>query len=196
MDLPVYFVAPPTGHAAYYFAAGRNDMLVIDDRNGSPKDIKTLIHAARKHGADVILADFERPPSPAAKEILSELAKQFRTAAPAEYGGDGVEPIFCYDPSKECFSEFKTRLPEKCWLELRPVDKTVIYPAKLSTPAEERGDFFSGELQCRYCLTQRVDGYVLHLYDTPETMHKRLERLASGLYGAVGLQNELTEYGF
>lgn len=205
MDIPFYFLVPPMQAVNGYFCAptveGHGALLIYDDRNELPPDCRELTdrlaNAAEKHGAEVFLADLERPPSPAAYRFVSEMAKRMRTAAPGVYcKNTGAEPILCYDPGMETFEAFVGRLPDKCWLELRPVGKTIKYSAALPAPPKDEADFFSGELGCRYRLTQREDGCVLRLYDTAETMHARLQGLAPRLYGAVGLRNELEDMGF
>ena len=214
MSLPLYFVQDPArgvGRVAgcgWYCApdgtlrspqADRADALVLDDRNPLPGDfdglIASLLAQAEAVQCEVILLDFERPPSEAARRFAGALSQKHRTAAPLPFCTGRCEPIVCYQPSGQTFSEFLDMLDRRpCWAELRPVDETVSYP--VDDPPAGAGEFFSEALQCHYRAEAAENALTLRLFDTPESFSRRFSLLAPRLTAAVGLLNELQAIGF
>ena len=215
MSLPIYFVQDPAlpsaGRVAgcgwccapdgslYCPEAGQTDALVFDDREPLPEGfdglLSSLLSRAEAVRCEVILLDFERPPSDAAKRFAAALSQLHRTAAPLPFCAGGCEPIVCYQPSKQTFPEFLALLRQRpCWAELRPVEETVCYPAE--HPPDGAGDFFSDILQCHYRAERSEDSLVLHLFDTPESFSRRFSRIAPYLLAAVGLPEELRAMEF
>lgn len=203
MALPVYFLLPNL----FGWYAGENgalispkavvpgELLIFDDRNALPEDTGRLIgalnEAMKKTGAKTLLLDFERPPSPAAEHLIEKLAKKHPTVAPEQYeGGADFTPLMCYDPGRELFAEFRRRIIPGSWLELRPVDRLIRFPAETGGTRMET-DTFSEELQCRYRMETAEDGYTLRLYDTSETFRDRFALLSPGFAAAIGLKHEL-----
>lgn len=203
MALPVYFLSPNM----FGWCAGENgalitptetkpkELLIFDDRNALPKDCGRLVNelheAVEKAGAKTLLLDLERPPSPAAEQLIEAMAKIVPTVAPENYGqGSGFTSLVTYDPGKELFEEFQSRIKPGSWLELRPVDRYIRYPAEKAEIGIDT-DEYSAQLQCRYCIKASEDGYILRLYDTPRTFQERFTLLSPRFAAAVGLKHEL-----
>ena len=196
MSLPVYFVCqapqPPPGRIAlcgWHCAPdgtlrgpeipGRADALVFDDRAPLPDIPDTL--------TDALLQ--------AAGRFAGALSQKHRTAAPLPFCTGRCEPIVCYQPSGQTFSEFLDMLDRRpCWAELRPVDETVSY--SVDDPPSGTGEFFSEALQCHYRAEAAENALTLQLFDTPESFSRRFSLLAPRLTAAVGLLNELQAIGF
>ncbi len=215
MFLPVYFVrhageSPPPGR----FAAcgwhclpdgtlfsppdpGKARALVFDDRTPIPAQHSTLtaslLHAAERLGAEVIILDFERPESTCACEFARMLAEGFPTAAPDRFCSGACTPIFCYNPEKQTFARFL--LASRGWIELRPIDQTLRYDSAGPGMSRQGQAYFSKQLECMYQASAGEDGLVLRLFDTPETFQARLGRLQGRFSAAVGLCEELRTFG-
>ena len=178
---------------------GRADALVFDDSSPLPdrpdRLTDNLLRQAEAMGAVVIVLDFERPVSEEALALSQALAARFRTAAPLPFCAGGCEPIVCYRPAHQTFTEFLSALPASpCWAELRPVDETVRFAVEDPPPGED--SFFSEALQCHYRAVAEQDALVLHLFDTPESFSRRFALLEPHLTAAIGLPNELRAMGF
>lgn len=208
MALPVYFLSPnmfgwyagENGALISPKAAAPGELLIFDDRNTLPGDCGRLVSelrkAVEKAGAKTLLLDLERPPSPAAEQLIERMAKILPTVAPEKYGhGSFFTPLVCYDPGKELFAAFQERITPGSWLELRPMDRYIRYPAENAT-IEIETDEFSAQLQCRYRIKSSEDGYILRLYDTPGTFRDRFSLLSPCFAAAVGLKNELDDIRF
>ncbi len=216
MSLPVYFVGMSAREGRFATCGwcansdgmlqepshpDKADALVFDDRNGLPKEshslAEALLSAAKKLDTDLIVLDFERPPSPAACALVAQLSSRCRVAAPEIFcKGSRAEPILSYHPIRETFAEFLRRIPPSSWLELRPVEEEVCYATECALPAQKTSDFFSELLQCHYRPGHSPEGLTLQLFDTPESFRCRVAALASRFCAAIGLQNELAAFGF
>ena len=178
---------------------GRADALVFDDSSPLPdrpdRLTDNLLRQAEAMGAGVIVLDFERPVSEEALALSQALAARFRTAAPLPFCAGGCEPIVCYRPAQQTFTEFLSALPDRpCWAELRPVDETVRYAVE--DPPAGDGSFFSKALQCHYRAMADRDALVLRLFDTPESFSRRFALLEPHLTAAIGLPSELRTMDF
>ena len=216
MTLPLYYLQDPTSDLSDGLAAGCGwycgqdgtlrcpqaehvEALVLDDRNPLPERYDTLLasllaEAAAVHCA-VIVLDFERPVSDIAMRFAGALSQKHRTAAPLRYCTGNCEPIVCYQPSKQTFSEFLALIQKRpSWAELRPVDETVSYP--IGDPPAGAGELFSEILQCHYRAESSENALILRLFDTPESFSRRFSLIAPFLTAAVGLLNELKAIGF
>lgn len=217
MSLPVYFVhshlpEPGPAHFAacgWYCAsdgtlhepeyAGNADALVFDDRfplPGRAEDlVASLLRCAEARASGRIILDFERPVGDEAMELIRQLSERIQTAAPHRFcTAGGCEPIFCYDPSRQTFADFRAQAGQ--WLELRPIKQTVHYPAQDAAPDDAQSDsFFSEVLQCHYRAKTGEGELILELFDTPESFLDRTKLLSGRFHTAVGLWNELNAYG-
>ncbi len=213
MSLPLYFVQDPAqsvGRVAgcgWYCGpdgtlhgpqAAHLDALVFDDREPLPRDcdglLSSLLAQAEAVRCEVIILDFERPVTDAARRFAGALSQSHRTAAPLPFCIGSCEPIVCYRPAKQTFAEFLDLLNRRpCWAELRPVNDTVFYP--MTQPPGGSGEWFSEVLQCHYRAEASEGALTLRLFDTPESFSRRLSRLAPQLTAAVGLLNELQAFG-
>lgn len=214
MTLPIYFVQEPArgirrvAGCGWYCApdgtlhspqAEQVDALVLDDRNPLPEDfdglLSSLLAQAEALRCDVILLDFERTTSEAARRFAGTLSQKHRTAAPLPFCAGNCEPIVCYRPVKQTFCEFLALIRQRpCWAELRPVAETVCYP--IDGPPAGTGEFFSEDLQCHYRADSSEKALTLHLFDTPESFSRRFSLIAPHLSAAVGLLNELQAIDF
>lgn len=219
MSLPVYFVQPPGlpqpagkcclcgWHAAHDGALvsplnpEAANVLVFDDRNALPTFLPSIIDeildAKKEIGAELILLDFERDPTPTSLSFVKSLAAKCAVAAPEAYCTNcPAEPIFCYCPAKETFDTFCRRITHpKAWLELYPIDMEIIYPFPGAYAEKTSQAVFSDILRCNYTARSTQDGLILHLYDSPESFLQRATILVPQLKAAVGLTHELLHFG-
>lgn len=220
MPLPVYFVQPPglspppgalclcgwftapDGSLSMPPAPEHAEALIFDDRRSLPALFEPLIEEIRKAkaeiGAALVVLDFERTPTATSLSFVNALAETCRVVAPEPYCRDNAaEPIFCYCPRKETYGEFCRRITcANAWLELRPVDEEVFYPFDGAILSKNAPELFSDTLKCHYRAVSTPDGLHLHFYDTPESLAGRALDLLPHLKAAIGLRNELTDYGF
>ena len=220
MPLPVYFVQPPglspppgTLCLCGWFAAPDGSLsmppapehaeaLVFDDRGSLPDRFEPVIEEILKAKAEIaasfVVLDLERAPTTTSLSFVKSLSKICRVVAPAPYCRDNeAEPIFCYCPRKETYGEFTQRINvPNAWLELRPVDEILFYPLAGTAHIEHTSECFSEILQCYYRAKSTSQGLHLHFYDTPESLLHRSTALSPKLMAAIGLHNELRDYGF
>ncbi len=207
MPLPLYFIpAPdsdelegkiaacgwyslPDGQVHTPEVAGALDALVFDDRGALPNSWEAVLREAERWQAEVLVLDFERPVCPAAIAFVQALSRRFPTVAPAAFCRESAAiPLSCYRPAEETFAEFLSHLSG--WVELRPVEETVVLPLPGAGEAPASPAFFSEALQCCYHAIEEADRRTLHLFDTPETFQHRFARLAPHAQAAIVLREE------
>ena len=204
MVLPLYLAMSalefqPIPHPAF---------LVLEDSQIPPTGVLPVVTDAFKvdrqfllrlcQGRAGVLLDFERPPSADARELIQGLPCP--AAAPPGYAEDG--PIFLpppplHVPLENYLAPWKDR---EVWLEAALQKQVITVTAEgavispVSPSGELSGGFYSEALCCRFTQKLTEDRAVFTLFDTPDTLKRKLERAASlGVTQAVGLYLELGE---
>ena len=167
---------------------------VVTDR--SPPDKQTLLRLCQ--GCDALLLDFEHPPSADTRRLLQELPCP--AAAPPGYSDTGavfLPPAPLHIPLEDYLSPWKGR---EIWLEAALQKQVITVTAEgaeispVSSSGELSGGFYSERLCCRFIQEFTEDRVVFTLFDTPDTLKRKLERAAElGVARAVGLYVELGE---
>ena len=150
------------------------------------------------HGREAVLLDFEHPPTPSLREMIRGLPCP--CAAPPGYGDGPVflPPAPLHVPLAQYLAPYKGR---DIWLEAALQRQTVTVTASgvtVEPPLPNRsfeGGFYDEKLRCRFTQEFSEDRAVFTLFDTPETLVKKLDHAAAlGVTRAVGLDQELGRY--
>ena len=160
------------------------------------------LHAAAGLDCCGVLLDFERPPSENTRALVPALAEALPcpVAAPPGYCDEPDFPVFLppcplHVPLADYLRPWRGR---EIWLEAALLTQTITVTARGTVyapllPAKGRADgAFDETLKCR-CTAEISDSQVrFTLFDTPETLEKKLaEAAALGVGKAVGLWQEL-----
>ena len=171
-------------------------MLILDDRLPGPLD------PAQAMGADSVLLDFERKPTPDTIRTANKLLRPLDcpVAAPPGYLEDPACPIFLppcplHVPLAEYLAPWQDRA---VWLDVTMQQQNVTVTAegtRYSSPApadRQDGGWFDEVLLCRCAMDVSDEQVVFTLFDTPDTLKRKLEQAAAlGVTRAVGLYQEL-----
>ena len=204
MVLPLYLAMSavefrPIPHPAF---------LVLEDSQIPPPGVLPVVTDAFRvdrqfllrlcQGREALLLDFERPPSADTKKLIQDLPCP--AAAPPGYAEEG--PVFLpppplHVPLENYLAPWKDR---EVWLEAALQKQVITVTAEgavispVSPSGELSGGFYSETLCCRFTQKLTEDRAVFTLFDTPDTLKRKLERAASlGVTRAVGLYLELGE---
>ena len=170
---------------------------VLTDRE--PLDGQALEQMYRAcQGREAAVLDFARPPTEEVREWVRGLPCP--AAAPPGYAERG--PVFLpppplHVPLEAYLSPWRGR---EVWLEAALLRQTVTVTAAgtaVSSPVANHdlsGGFYSRELCCRFNQEFHRDRAVFTLFDTPETLKKKLAQAAAlGVTRAIGLYQELCD---
>lgn len=204
MVLPLYLAMS----AVEFRPIPRPAFLVLEDSQIPPPGVLPVVTDAFRvdrqfllrlcQGRAGVLLDFERPPSADARELIQGLPCP--AAAPPGYAEDG--PVFLpppplHVPLENYLAPWKGR---EVWLEAALQKRVITVTAEgavispVSPSGELSGGFYSEVLCCRFTQKLTEDRAVFTLFDTPDTLKRKLERAASlGVTRAVGLYLELGE---
>ena len=182
--------------------------LVLEDSQIPPPGVLPVVTDAFRvdrqfllrlcQGREALLLDFERPPSADTKKLIQDLPCP--AAAPPGYAEEG--PVFLpppplHVPPENYLAPWKDR---EVWLEAALQKQVITVTAEgavispVSPSGELSGGFYSETLCCRFTQKLTEDRAVFTLFDTPDTLKRKLERAASlGVTRAVGLYLELGE---
>ena len=158
-----------------------------------------LAETIEKFHCESLLLDFQRPPDPESKAMADAIVQALPcpAAATPEYcnGTVFLPPCPLHIPLEEYLLPWKGR---EIWLEaaLCQEDVTVTREGARFVPqfpAEGlTGGFYDEALRCRYKIQTAEDQITFTLFDTPESLEKKLELAQSlGVSRAVGLWQEL-----
>ncbi len=193
-----------TGLSNFPPALPEGSMLILNDRTpiaGHDPDTVAaqLREIAEKQQISRLLLDFQRPDSPA----LSQLIPKILEAVPcpvgisslyARHGAAVLLPPVLEVQMEEYFSPWQDY---EIWLELalgrscRRVDGQGCHPCPVPADDGEKS-FFDERLCCQYHVTVEPDHGDFLLFDTPETLSKKLEKAEqAGAKLAIGLYQEL-----
>ena len=194
--------APLPRHLGVYGPAAQirpGAMLILDDRVPGSLD---PAHIASMVQPESVLLDFEREPDADSVRIAEELSRALScpVAAPPGFLKDPAHPVFLppcplHVPLAEYLHPWQNR---NVWLDVTAQQQVItVTPdgTRYSTPApadRQDGGWFDEVLLCR-CTMETSKGEVCFtLFDTLETLKKKLEQAAAlGVTRAVGLFQEL-----
>ena len=182
-------------------------ILILDDRfpcQGHSPDLAAgqLAEAVRQLGCVSALLDFQRPPEPESLAMVRSLltALPCPAAAASEYAREFSCAVFLPPcplscPLEEYLAPWTGR---EVWLEAALCQEAVTLTEGGAEripqfPPEGLTDgFYSQELCCHYRTSIQPDRVTFTLFDTPESLLKKLEKARSlGITRAVGLYQEL-----
>ena len=183
-------------------------MLILNDnfpcQGHSPSlVVQQIASIIAQFRCESLLLDFQRPPEPES-EVMAEAILQ---AAPCPAA---ATPPFCRDsvflppcplhiPLEEYLLPWKQR---EVWLEEALCQEDVVITRDGARfipqfpPEGLTGGFYDEALRCRYKIQTAEDQITFTLFDTPESLEKKLELAQSlGVSRAVGLWQELGTVG-
>ena len=182
-------------------------MLILIDRmpcqgHSSALVTQQLSDTVRKLGCESILLDFQRPPEPEAAAMIQALLDGLPCpVAVSESYAEGFDcPVFLppsplHLPLTEHLAAWTGR---EIWLEAALCQEdAVVTPGGVSyvprfPPEHLEGGFEEAALCCHYRTKALENEVRFTLYDTPESLQKKLEQAeALGVARAVGLYQEL-----
>ena len=150
-------------------------------------------------GQEALLLDFVRPPTTLPRNILQGLPCP--CGAPPGYRKEGpvfLPPAPLHIPLEQYLAPCRER---EIWLEAALQRQTITVTSSGTTiapPSPNRsfeGGFYDEMLRCRFTQDFHKDRAVFTLFDTPETLVKKLDHAATlGVTRAVGLFQELGHY--
>ena len=150
-------------------------------------------------GQEALLLDFVRPPTTLSQEILQGLPCP--CGAPPGYREKGpvfLPPAPLHMPLEQYLAPYRER---EIWLEAALQRQTVtvtVQGVTIDPPLPNRsfeGGFYDEILRCRFTQDVHEDRAIFTLFDTPETLEKKLDHAAAlGVTRAVGLYQELGRY--
>ena len=171
-----------------------------------------LLRAMSDTGAGGIVCDLERTAQEQAAQLAEHLAAGLSAGQMLIFPEALACPacraqIISYDPIRETFSQLLRRAKSShlvCWLELAPIHLLLPLPVPGNFDAQyhpeelaqlrrrqQAPSFYSEELCCNYFSFLEHDTLYLGLYDTPQTLQRRLKLAQTTCSAAIGLTQEL-----
>lgn len=161
-----------------------------------------LTAAVARLGCESVLLDFERPPEVETCAVVNTILQSLPcpVAVTESFGEEFSCPIFLppaplHMPLAEYLAPWQGR---EIWLEAAlcqeriTVTKSGVSFAPIFPTQQLDGGFYEKKLHCRYDTTVSHDSITFTLFDTPETLNKKLELAHDlGVARAVGLYQEL-----
>ena len=182
-------------------------MLILNDRmrcQGHSPDLVTgqLQEAVARLGCESVLLDFQRPQSPESDALVSRIVQSLPCPVAVTEGFAAqldcpvfLSPAPLHLPLADHLAPWQGR---EIWLEAALGQTEILVTTEGTTAAarfpSERldGGFYEETLLCSYQTKIGTDRVTFTLFDTPETLEKKLELAASlGVTRAVGLWQEL-----
>lgn len=191
-------------------ALPEGSVLILNDRmscSGHSANLVTdqLGDAAVRLKCESVLLDFQRPPEPESQEIVNRIVQSLSCPVAVTEGfAEGLScPVFLApEPLHQSLGEYLAPWKDReVWLEAALCQEDVLLTEKGTQfipqfpPDSLTGGFFEENLCCCYH-TQIVDDCIrFTLFDTPESLQKKLELAHSlGVSRAVGLWQELGDF--
>jgi len=192
------------------YSLPEGSMLILNDRmscQGHSGDLVAgqLQETVTQLGCESVLLDFQRPPEPESKDMVSKIVQTLPcpVAVTEEFAGDLACPVFLspaplHIPLAEHLSSWQGR---EVWLEAALGQEEIVITAKgaalaIQFPSEGlTGGFYEDTLCCNYRTKVDPDRVTFTLFDTVESLEKKLELAHSlGVTRAVGLWQELRTF--
>lgn len=181
--------------------------MILNDRmscQGHSPDLVAgqLQEAVDRLGCESVLLDFQRPREPESDAIVSKIIHSLScpVAVAERFAADLDCPVFLspaplHVPLADHLAPWQGR---EIWLEAALGQGEIIVTAQGTTAATQfppdgfTGGFYEEALCCHYRTKIGGDRIVFTLFDTPESLEKKLEHAHSlGVKRAVGLWQEL-----
>ena len=193
-------------------ALPEGSMLIVTDRmscQGHSADL--VVDQLQKTIADLhcesVLLDFQRPPEPEAELMVQRIVEALPcpVAVTEGYANKLTCPVFLspaplHLPLVDHLTPWRNR---EIWLEAAlgqwevKVTETGVTTVPQFPPDGLSGGFFEKNLCCQYRTKVDKDNVTFTLFDTQESLNKKLELAASlGVKRAVGLWQELGTFQF
>lgn len=185
----------------------QGSILILNDRmpcQGHSPDLAAgqLTDAVSRLECESVLLDFQRAPDPESAAIVNTITQALPCPVAVTEGfAEGFScPVFLgpgplHQPLAEHLAPWKGR---EIWLEAALCQESVIISAQGSSiipifPTEQlSGGFYDDLLRCCYRQTIQQDMLEFTLFDTPESLDKKLELAGElGVTRAIGLWQEL-----
>lgn len=182
-------------------------MLILNDRQscaGHSRDlvVQQLLGAIHKLHCESVLLDFQRPWEPEGDAMVKAIVQALPcpVAVTESFAGDLTCPIFLAPcPLHLALTEYlRPWTGREVWLEAALCQEEIIITKGGTTfspifPTQEPdGGFYDGNLHCRYRTNISDDRITFTLFDTHETLQRKLEQAQSlGVTRAVGLYQEI-----
>ena len=182
-------------------------VLILNDRmpcQGHSPDLVAgqLADAADRLGCESVLLDFQRPPEPESEAMVHRIVRNLScpVAVTERFAADLPCPVFLspaplYLPLADHLAPWQGR---EIWLEAALCQEEILITKKGMNhnpifPTEQlAGGFYDDDLRCFYRTQILGDSIRFTLFDTPESLERKLELAASlGVSRAVGLWQEL-----
>lgn len=202
-----HFCACSDGIANIPEALPENAMLILTDREscaGHSRDLVTqqLLDTVQQFHCESVLLDFQRPWDPESDAMVKAVVEALPcpVAVSEGYAKDLSCPVFLapcplHAPLEGYLRPWRGR---EIWLEAALCQEqiTITESGTSVTPVYPvqhlDGGFYAQSLQCRYYTAVSDDRITFTLFDTPETLKRKLEAAhALGVSRAVGLYQEL-----
>ena len=184
-------------------------MLILNDRmscQGHSSDLvaSQLQDAVQRLGCESVLLDFQRPSEPESKDMASKIIQALPCPVAVTEGlaADLECPVFLspaplHIPLAEHLASWQGR---EIWLEAALGQEEIVITAKGAALASQfpseglTGGFYEDTLCCNYRAKVDPDCVTFTLFDTVESLEKKLELAHSlGVTRAVGLWQELKQ---
>ena len=204
-----HFCTGGEGIANIPIALPEGAMLILNDREscaGHSSDLvaQQLFDVVRQFRCESVLLDFQRPWEPESDAMVQTVLRALPCpVAVTEAYAQGLScPVFLAPcpPATPLESYLDPWRGREVWLEagLCQEQITVTKAGTVFTPVFPTqalsGGFYSAQLRCRYTTAVCCDQITFTLFDTPETLEKKLELARSlGVTRAVGLYQELQD---
>ena len=188
-------------------ALPESSMLILNDRLPCQGHSASLVAHQLKDivtqfSCERVLLDFQRPPEPESDTMVTSILQVLPcpVAVTEQFAKNSTCPVFLGPaPLHLTLSEYLAPWQNReIWLEaaLCQEEVTVTKEAMTCNPifptAQLRGGIYDENLRCNYRTHIYEDSIRFTLFDTPESLEKKLELAASlGVSRAVGLWQEL-----
>lgn len=185
-------------------------ILILNDRlpcQGHSADLVAgqLIDTVDRLGCESVLLDFQRPPEPESEAMAARITSALSCPVAVTEGFAKkldcpvfLSPAPLHLPLADHLAPWRVR---EIWLEAALCQEEVLITEKGMTrnsifPTERLdGGFYNEDLRCCYRTEVSEDCIRFTLFDTPESLKKKLEFAASlGVARAVGLWQELQTF--
>lgn len=186
-------------------------MLILNDRipcqGHSPAlAASQLAHAAARFGCKSILLDFQRPPDAESVAVVQKILEVLPCPVGISemYARDLDCPVFLPPPPLHITPEVHLTPwhNREIWLEAALCQEVVTVTESGTSftpqfpPEHLTGGFYDETLLCRYHTEIRSDHICFTLFDTPESLTAKMEKVRTlGVTRAVGLYQELASFG-
>lgn len=181
-------------------------MLILDDQQNcfthSPDLVaRQLLEAVQQLGCESVLLDFQRPADPESITMVRIIVEALPcpVAVTEEFAKDLTCPVFLapcplHMPLQAYLQPW---LGRELWMEAALCQEIITVTQDGTTfapdyPVDLTGGFYEPRLLCRYRTKVTSEKITFTLFDTPETLHRKLlEAQALGVHRFVGLFQEL-----